>query len=302
MQRESQALCSQATDSLLAFLRLKTGSVLVLLAVVLAVLGAGLSYTGYNESQNVVTVKNTQSYTSTFTNIVPSRRTETTVVTTVSTLSILDQVIDIPGIKGTKYCGYYDSVSSTIDAGKVNVSFNSDGGRVSFWMLTEDGWKQWTARGRGCDISVVSKMLQPNSVSYESTTNIPATATYYFVFLNENNGPVSITLHVDGGMQTMVLTSTREQVGYSTQTSTLVTRTVSFTSHPAGFGPLFFSGIGLIAVAAIVLAVSRRKGTAVRPAPPSPPSSPVAGKYCINCGAQLRAEAVFCNKCGTNQQ
>lgn len=286
----------------MAFLRLKTGSVLVLLAVVLAVLGAGLSYTGYNESQNVVTVKNTQSYTSTFTNIVPSRRTETTVVTTVSTLSILDKDIDITGIKDTRYCAYYHWTSLTLDAGKVNVSYYTDGKRVDFWMFTEDQWTAYSARRSVCeDISQSSKVSKPHSVSYEFTTNIPISATYYFVFVNKNLGSVTINLHVDGGMQTMVLTSTREQVGYSTQRSTLVTRTVSFTSHPAGFGPLFFSGIGLIAVAAIVLAVSRRKGTAMRPAPPSPPSSPGAGKYCINCGAQLRAEAVFCNKCGTNQ-
>jgi hypothetical protein len=295
---------------------MKIGSLLVILAVVLAVLGAGLSYSGYNESLRVSTVTSTQSYTSTSTKTIASTRTETSVITSSSIVSILDQVIDIPGIKGTKYCGYYDSVSSTIDAGKVNVSFNSDGGRVSFWMLTEDGWKQWTARrSEGCEINVVSKMYKPNSVSYESTTNIPATATYYFVFLNMNNGPVSITLHVDGGVQTNVLTKTKEQVQYSTQESPFVTEAVSFSTTPVGLGLLFYSGIGLIIVAGVVLAVSRIKSAAPRPAKPSPlaPVAPAApsvspprqesapGKFCVNCGAPLPVRATFCNKCGTKQ-
>ena len=251
---------------------MKIGSLLVILAVVLAVLGAGLSYSGYNESLRVSTLTSTQSYTSTSTKTIASTRTETSVITSSSIVSILDQVIDIRGIEGTIYCGYYDSVSSSIDAGMVNVSFNSDGGRVSFWMLTEDSYRQWTARrSEGCQINAVSKMYKPDSVSYESTTNIPATATYYFVFLNENNDPVSITLHVDGGMHTEVLTTTREQVDYLTQATPFVTETVSFSTHPVGLGLLFYSGIGLIIVAGIVLAVSRMKGAAPRTVQPSKP-------------------------------
>jgi hypothetical protein len=277
---------------------MKIGSLLVALAVVLVVVGAGLSYSGYSESLRVSTVTSTQSFTTTSTQTIASTRTETSVITASSTLSILDQVIDISGIKDTKYCGIYDSVSSSIDAGTVNVSFNSDGGRVTFWMLAEDNYKQWTVRPEGCEINVFSKMYKANVASYESTTNIPATATYYFVFLNMNNGPVSITLHVDGGMHTEVLTTTREQVSYSTQATPFVTESMSLSTTSAGLGLLFYAGIGLVIVAGVVLAVSRIKGAAPRPAPPV---IPVSGKFCINCGADLQAGATICNKCGTKQ-
>jgi hypothetical protein len=293
---------------------MKTGSLLVILALALGVLGAGLSYSGYNESLSIQTVTSTQSYTSTSTKIIASTRTESSIITTSSTLSILDQTLDISGIKGTKYCGYYDYVSSTLEEGKVNVSYRSEGGRVDFWMLTESQFTAFEAR-RSCEPDVHSKMFKPNSASYEFTADIPATATYYFAFLNKNNGPVSVTLHVDGGIHSSVLTKTKEQVEYSTQASPFVTETVSLSSRPAGFGLLFYSGIGLVIAAGIVLAVGRMKGAAPRPtrasaATPVAPAAPVvlppppesaAGKFCINCGAHLPAHATFCNKCGTKQ-
>lgn len=83
---------------------MKIGSLLVILAVALAVLGAGVSYSGHNESLRVQTVTSTQTYTSTSTRTIASTRTETILITTSSTLSILDQVLDIRGIKDT-LCG-----------------------------------------------------------------------------------------------------------------------------------------------------------------------------------------------------
>jgi hypothetical protein len=292
---------------------MKLGSLLVVLAVVLAVIGAGLSYSGYSESLRVSTVTNTQSFTATSTNTIASTRTETSVITTSSTISILDQVIDIQGLgEKSMYCGYYDDVSSTIEPGKVNVSYSSDGGPVDFWMLSEDAFKAYEARHE-CEASVwyVEKKLY--SSSYEFTKDVSTSATYYFVFLNKNKGPVSITLHVDGGMRTEVLTRTKERVDYLTQTIPFVTETVSFSTRTAGLGLLFYPGIGLIIIAGVVLAVSRIKGSVPKPVKPSTvapvaPSAPAApapesgpGKFCVNCGASLPAHATFCNKCGTKQ-
>jgi len=289
--------------------------VFVALALILAVLGAGLSYSGYAESTQVVTVKSTQSYTIMSTKTLPSTRTELSVFTTKSTLSILDEGIDIRGIKGTKYGGYYDYTSSTIYAGKVNISYRSEGGPVDFWMLNENAFKAFQARHNvdpGVD-SVASKM---RSTSGEFTVNLQETAVYYFVFLNQNQGPVSITLHVDGGLETEVVTRTNEHVEYSTQVDTLVTQTVSSSSHPVGLGLTFFAGIGSIVGAAVVLLVgARRRPLSVSVSAPQPaarvaepassviPPSPLppVGKFCINCGASLPKQAGFCNKCGSRQ-
>lgn len=287
---------------------MKLGTVLVVLAVVLGVLGAGVSYSGYAESLQVATVTDTRSYTTTSTKIIPSTRTEFSVVTTENTLSILDEVFDIRGIKDTRYGGYYNYLSSTLDAGKVNVSFRSEGGPVDFWLLNEDQFKAFQAR-HNVEPGMPFIVEKKRSSSYEFTTDIRASATYYFVFLNQNQGSVSITLHVDGGTQTKVLTKTKEQVQYSTQIGTLVTETVSSSSHPAGLGLLFFSGIGLLVGAGVVLFVGVRKRPPPEPvvgaAQPAssmiPPAPPPAGKFCMSCGAPLPEYVSFCNKCGSKQ-
>jgi hypothetical protein len=276
---------------------MKIGSLLVVLAVVLAVVGAGLSYSGYNESLQVSTMTSTQSFTATSTKTIASTRTETSVITTSSVLSILDQVIDMEGIKGAgpRITGYYYSINSTLDPGKIYVSYSSEGGQVTFWMLTEDQFKMYQAR-HTVEPNIPSVAQKGRAFSYEFTKEIQTSGTYYFVFLTQNQGPVSVTLHVDGGMRTDVLTTTREQVEYSAQATPYVTQTVSFGTHTAGLGLLFYAGIVLIIVAVIVLAVSR-----IRRAAPAPPIIPTASKFCINCGAPLQAGATICNKCGTEQ-
>jgi hypothetical protein len=278
---------------------MKIGSLLVALAVVLVVVGAGLSYSGYGDSLRVSTVTSTQSFTTTSTKTIASTRTETSIITTSSTLSILDQSIDLQGIKGQgpRIGGYYDWINSTLDSGKVHVSYSSEGGRVDFWMLTEDQFKAYQAR-HNVEPNVPNIVQKLQSSSYEFTKDIQTSATYYFVFQNQNQGPVSIALHVDGGMRTEVVTTMREQVNYLTQATPFVTQTVSFSTTSVGLGLLFYAGIGLIIVAGIVLAVSRIKHAAPRPPPPVIPAS---GKFCINCGADLQAGATTCNKCGTKQ-
>jgi uncharacterized RDD family membrane protein YckC len=51
-------------------------------------------------------------------------------------------------------------------------------------------------------------------------------------------------------------------------------------------------------VAKTVVLKSARAPT---PFAPSPPPSPEAKKFCVNCGAQLPVTAEFCEKCGTQQ-
>jgi len=289
--------------------------VLVALALILAVLGAGLSISGYAESTQVVTVKSTQSYTTMSTKTLPSTGTELSVFTTRSTLSILDEDFDISGIKGTKYGGYYEYFSSTIYAGKVNISYRSEGGPVDFYMLDEKAFNDYQTRRR-LDPGYHNEAYRLQSFSDEFTMNIQETGAYYFVFINKNQGSVSITLHVDGGLETEVVTRTNEHVDYQTQVNTLVTQTVSSSSHPVGLGLTFFAGIGAVVAAVVVLLVGvRRRPVSVSVSAPQPaarvaepassviPPSPLppVGKFCINCGVPLTASMKFCNRCGAEQ-
>jgi hypothetical protein len=287
--------------------------------IVLAVLGAGLSYLGYNESLGTLAVTASQPITATSTMTVASTSVESTVMTTSGTSWILqDELIDIPAGTTQVYCGYTASRHVYLETGQVHVSYHTESTyhNVDFWMLTEDQWTRWSNL-RYCSqlLAFQGTVTKISRSGYEFTTEIGSAGTYYFVFMNENRFPITVTLNVDAGLQTSEVTLTKATTVYSTQVSPYVTEKITVSTRPVGLGLLFYAGIGLIAVAAIALAISRMKSAAPRTAPPSisapvvaqagpvvsPAVAPSAGKFCTNCGAPLPARAVFCNKCGSNQ-
>ena len=298
---------------------MKAGSVLLALALVLAVLGAGLSYSGYNESLRTLTVTTSQPITATSTVTVASTSRELVLMTTSSmSWALQDEVIEIPAGTTQVYCGYTDSRHVYLETGQVHVSYSTESiyHHVDFWMLTEDQWTRWSNL-RYCSqlLAFQGTVTKMSRSGYEFTTEIGSAGTYYFVFMNENRYPITVTVNVDAGMQTSEVTLTKATTVYSTQVSPYVTEKVTSSVVPAGFGLLFYAGIGLIIVAVVALAISRmrsaaprkehaRSATVVAPVGPavSPtPSAPSAGKFCLNCGAPLPSRATFCNKCGSKQ-
>jgi len=288
----------------------RTGAILVALAVVLAVLGAGASYSGYNESMRTLTVTSTESLTVTSTETVASTSTETFVMTTHSTNWILEGEVISLDPAGQHYCGLYDTRALSFDAGQVHVSYRTDGKVVDFWLLTAADFKRWDA-ARSCTqvLAIYGVAHKYDSNAFESTVALASGGDYYIIFMNENkNYPVVVTLDVDTGMQEGRFTVTTESVMYSTHETVYPTQVVAAVVRPAGLGLLFFSGVGLIVVAAIVLVVSKKRGST----PPSSapistttpavsPHEPTGGKFCMNCGAALPSHAAFCNKCGSKQ-
>jgi hypothetical protein len=301
---------------------LKTATALIGLAIILAVLGAGLSYSGYNGSQ-VLTVRSSQPMTATSTLTVASTSSELVLMTTSSMNWILqDEVIDIPAGQTQVYCGYTDSRHVSLETGQVHVSYSTESEyhHVDFWMVNEDDYTRWSNLRHCSDILSYQSTSKPfvaklGRSGYEFTTEIGSAGTYYFAFMNENNYPITVTLNVDAGLQTSEITITKATTYFSTQESPYVTEKVTSSIVPAGFGLLFYAGIGLIAVAAIVLVISKLKSTAPRTALPStsapavaqtgpvisPAAATSADKFCTNCGAPLPARATFCNKCGSKQ-
>jgi hypothetical protein len=287
--------------------------------IVLAVLGAGLSYLGYSESLGTLTVTARQSVTATSTMTVASTSRESTVMTTSGTSWIMqDEVIDIPAGTTQKYCGYWSARHAYLEAGQAHVSYQTESTYhpVDFWMLTEDQWTRWSNLAYCSQILAFKGTVTKISKSgYEFTTEIGSAGVYYFVFMNENRYPITVTLNVDAGLQTSEVTLTKATTVYSTQVSPYVTEKATVSTHPVGLGLLFYAGIGLIAVAVIALAISRMRSAAPKRAPPStsapavaqagpvisPAAATSAGKFCTNCGAPLSARATFCNKCGSKQ-
>jgi hypothetical protein len=240
-------------------------------------------------------------------------------MTTSGTSWILqDELIDLQAGTTQVYCGHVESRHVSLEAGQVHVSYHTESTyhNVDFWMLTEDQATRWSNLVHCSQVLAFQGTVTKISRSgYEFTTEIGSAGTYYFVFMNENRFPITVTLNVDAGLQTSEVTLTRATTVYSTQVSPYVTEKVTVSTRPVGFGLLFYAGIGLIAVAVIALAISRMKSAAPRTAPPStlapvvaqagpvvsPAGATSAGKFCTNCGAPLPARATFCNKCGSKQ-
>jgi hypothetical protein len=287
---------------------MRLSNVLATLTVLLTVLGAGLSYSGYKASLQTATVTSTQQLTTTSA-ITSATATVISTITTSATKVLLSETISLEA-PGKEYCGWWDSRYLSIDAGQVHVSFNSIGGPVDFWMLTQVQWQKWNST-KGCDplLKLPAVASRFGSVSYDFTTSISSSGTYYFAFMNRNSQSVYIDLKVNLSYQEVVL---RESTYYSTESSPYVTNTIIASSHPAGLGLLFYSGIILIVAAGIILAVNRRKGAtqphvppAISVVPPVQVATPVptapTAVYCIDCGASIPPHAAFCNKCGTKQ-
>ena len=295
------------------------GSLVLAFMIVLAVLGAGLSYLGYNESLGTLTVTASQPVTATSTMTVASTSEESTVMTTSGTSWILqDELIDLQAGTTQVYCGHVESRHVSLEAGQVHVSYSTESTYhpVDFWMLTEDQATRWSNL-RYCSqvLAFQGAVTKISRSGYEFTTEIRSAGTYYFVFMNENRYPITVTLNVDAGLQTSEVTVTKAATVYSTQVSPYVTEKVTVSTRPVGFGLLFYAGIGLIAVAVIVLAISKMRSAPPKTVPPSTSAPAVAQagpvvsraaaisaeKFCTNCGAPLSARASFCNKCGTKQ-
>ena len=289
---------------------MRLSNVLATLTVLLTVLGAGLSYSGYKAGLQTATVTSTQQLTTTSA-ITSATAIMTSTITTSATKVLFSETISFEA-PGKEYCGIYDSRYLSIDAGQVHVLFNSIGGPVDFWMLSSAQWEKWQSTAtKSCDLllKVPAVASRFGSVSYEFTMNIASSGLYYFGFMNRNSESVYVDLKVDLSYQEVVLT---ENTYYSTERIPYVTNTIIVSSHSAGLGLLFYSGIVLIAAAGIVLAISRRKsGTqphvppAISVVPPAQvatpaPTAPTA-VYCIDCGASIPSHATFCNKCGTKQ-
>lgn len=294
---------------------MKIRSLLTILAIVMVVAGAGLSFSGYNESLQPVTITSTQSLTTTSTKVMATVRTESLVSMTSSTISIFSDVVEIdPPSK--KYCGIYEHVDLNLDQGTLHVSYSSTGGRVDFWLLNEKQLREWKQINSCIDARQVKGVASRfASDSYDFTVNIQSPGLYYFLFLNTNKKAVSITLSVDGGTVRTEVTMTQRSTSYSTQEILVPTQRVNTITRSAGFGLLFFSGIALI-IGGIVLVLGRsryRPQGSASPFPAAPPagevpsvvttaSSPTkALKFCVNCGVPLPRHAAFCNKCGTKQ-
>jgi hypothetical protein len=66
------------------------------------------------------------------------------------------------------------------------------------------------------------------------------------------------------------------------------------------FGFLFFFSVPIAIVAEIVMWARRRR---VRTLPSQVPAQAVTSgfRYCTNCGSQILAGSIFCDKCGARQ-
>ena len=313
---------------------MKTGSVLVVLAILFVVLGTGLSYSEYNESSQTVTLTTVRSYTT----------TELSVTSTRSTVWLVKgQVIDLAAA-GQVNCASYFFGSMNLTAGQVHISYTiggMPGDAVSFWLLTPDDYVKWKALV-GCDeewsFKSVDKLFVFQSGSADFTAQIPSSGKYPFIFMNADKiRAAKIVFNVDAGVReiqstrtsvrtvnsTQLTTLTTESTAYSTQETTITsvstassptaTRTTSsdWTNVQSWIDYRLLLALGAIVVVAVVAALLlMKRGKAAPPAPTGVTTQPaikavssatapaISTKFCMHCGAKTPSNSGFCQECG----
>ena len=269
----------------------------------IAVVGSGLSLTGYNESQQLTTLTSAYNETTTSTGIVTLASTTTRVVTT----TYVATTIHSEGTLGGATCQRSDMKLNMLNEMLIHIWYTAQGGVVDFWLLDEASWNDLSQRTCETLRSVNGIAHQFGLSAWDLFIMMPS-GVWYLAFSAGRDSVVGISVRIDFVMPRTIATVTEVHTGYSTHASTIITETTNLVSQPAGLGMPFFSGIGLLAVAVIAIAavaMKRRRETvslsaASAATTPSPPQGP-QGKFCMNCGASLPSHATYCNKCGSKQ-
>jgi len=172
---------------------------------------------------------------------------------------------------------------------------------ISFYVMSADDYRAWTSAnsctvpssmfGREKVTSLLLDMVAPSTGDYEllflnASSNTPASVSVNFVRVYE--AVTSISLPV---VSTFPATRTK------TATSTLTQiRTVETAPILEQYG-LLIAVLLVIVLAALAFQRRSRKETTAVALPAIP--SPIARKFCGNCGAPLPLSAQFCDRCGT---
>jgi energy-converting hydrogenase Eha subunit E len=233
-------------------------SPLVLVSVAIAVVGCGFSFVGYNQSTQIITFTNTQSFTTSSLFTITSLSTApTSTIISSSSMAVYDNILI--NAADSDSC-YYNGAIHSLDAGQAQISFLASGGQVHFWMFTESQFSQFKRTFLCIRTGELPSLLESDSLVGQPTSGsvqVPTAGFYYFVFLNWNNRPVSISLTVIQNISTRGL-AVNPVVGlYTTGTTTVPTQKVSTIVAPAGLGQLFYLGLASIGVVIIILVYDR---------------------------------------------
>ena len=227
-------------------------------------IGGGLSFVGYNQSLQQVTVTNTRSFlvTSTLTSTSTSSESLTTSTTTLSPILTDQFMLDATG---PSHCDTLNNDQITrdhvpVNSGQIHVSFSSSGGPVNFWILSDSQYSAWgNAQTCTARLAIPAVFLRAGTVSFDGIAQIPSTGYYYFVFDNTNQASsVSVSFEADNLIQVKV-TVTNYVSSYSTQSTTFPTQQVVSQIQPAGFGSIFYLGlaIAIVGIAACLLSLGK---------------------------------------------
>ena len=275
---------------------------LLLVAIVVASVGAILSSIGYERSLQSVQIATTQPLETTSVSI------STEAFSSTSDVSIIHKYqFTIPATEGYFSCYTYyltrDNRPYHVNEGQIHVtlSTNIQPGTlpgIDFWVLTESQFPAWN-QSKSCEgVELLQATYFKSGVlSYDGNISIPVTGSYYFAFLNYDNMRVSVTISVSE------LTTIQEETEI-TQTTVLSTQQVTTFMQPVGLGLPFYGGITLF-VGGIVVFVTemftlRRKHEFPEVVQRPQKETMIKPGICPVCGTQLLRNARFCKKCGTS--
>jgi len=301
------------------FLLVKMGNVLLVLAILLAVLGVGASYSGYNASSQIVTETSTEP-TSFASTMVAATTAESSVILTVSTRSLHDVFIIPPGWQqwnAPAMCSW-DWIVMPVKPGKLYVSYSTgpsgsagflfgiDYSSVSATELEKEGhpptpWPCSLLKG------TVPYSFETGSASYKLTEDVASNGFAIMIFMNGYGSSVTVT--VDAWQEPEQTQVTVTQYHTLWTTTWVPTQVVGLVTHPAGLGSLFYVGVILVVAtigSGVAGLMARRKGevslstasAVTSPETPQTSLSKPTSVYCTECGAGNPLTNDCCAKCG----
>lgn len=306
---------------------MRATGVLLVSSVVLAVLGVGLSYTGYNGNAQTGTMTRTVTTTQSTvvrSTVITGTSVELSIVWTATTKS-LEQSFNVANIC-YDCCGIYDSATAELESGKLHISYHSVIAPTptatgiapiigpDFLIMNPNQYQQWVTKGTCFELSqtpAVAKIF--NRPSYEGIVDVPSNGTYYLVVVNRiKDSGVSVTVDLwHDAPQTLVtvthlhpLWGTSTLTEYSTTYSTYLS-TYTVEASQAGTAPyvayiLFVAAVGMLLGAVYVRRAGRSKQKATgEPAGFAP--SKIASQQSTKAVALSPTSPLhtkFCQSCG----
>lgn len=209
----------------------------------------------------------------------------------------------LPATNGTVGCVYFiHELTGGRSGQNITITSNSVN-PIDIYLLSPAAYQSWLNAGRVCT-QVNGALLKQLNVSGTAsyTVTLPADGSYVILLSNRaSNAKAAYTLVISYAQTAVVDVTINSTIIQSSIQSTTLTETFTQALEVQGLLSgqnvlLIVAILVVVIIALVVVGLRKRRGS--RSAPARTIRSAFAKHFCTNCGAELRPNVAFCEKCG----